>query len=162
MFCHVLVCVLDRRPHMAVKPRDSTTKVRLNYTTDTETFIFCDYPYNCPCFPLNSTLKLTYRSEPVATTYRGNTDTPNLYRYRRPTYRGYNEHSVAAPLPPSAAPRSAFKGVQFRNPPRQIYKNVAIRTEMILNLVFAFQVDRDCFQGEEAPESKRWERWIIK
>jgi len=38
-------------------------------------------PKSASGFLLNSTLKLTYRSEPVATTYRGNTDTPNLSRY---------------------------------------------------------------------------------
>jgi len=39
----------------------------------------------------------------------------------------------------------------------QISKNVAIRTETIVNLVPKFEVDRAGFHGEEACASKRWE-----
>jgi len=37
-------------------------------------------------------------------------------------------------------------------------KNVAIRTEAILNLVLKFQVDCSCFHREEPHARKRWER----
>ena len=36
----------------------------------------------------------------------------------------------------------------------QILKNVAIRTETIVNLVLKFEVDRAGFHGEEAREAK--------
>jgi len=38
-------------------------------------------------------------------------------------------------------------------------KNVAIRTESILNPVLKFQVDLACFYGEEALARKKVEKW---